>query len=85
MAQGQMVRGLGVGATPSLRMYGRSVPRARTVRDGAEGRLLRRRPRSRLLGGTSSERRDPRVCLGIGRQPKTPLVDVEPKRSEYLR
>jgi hypothetical protein len=26
-----------------------------------------------------------RVCLGIGRPPKTPLVDVEAKRGEDLR
>jgi hypothetical protein len=30
-------------------------------------------------------RRDPRVCLGIDRPPKMPLVDVEPKRGEDSR
>jgi hypothetical protein len=30
------------------------------------------------LGGTLSGKRDPRVCLVIGRPPKTPLVDKEP-------
>jgi hypothetical protein len=57
---------------------------AQKVRDGVEG-LLRSRPRSRLSGGTPSGSRDPRVCLGVGRPPKTPLVDVEPKRGEDLR
>jgi hypothetical protein len=75
----------GVGATPPLCTSGRSAPRARIVRDGAEGLLLCSRPRSRLLGGTPSGRRDPRVCLGVGRPPKTPLIDVKPKRGEDLR
>jgi hypothetical protein len=30
-------------------------------------------------------RRDPRVCLEIGRPPKTPLYDVEPERGEDYR
>jgi hypothetical protein len=64
---------------------GQSAPRARTIRDGVEGRLLRSRPRSHLPVGTPSERRDPKVCLGVGRPPNTPLVDIEPKRGEYLR
>jgi hypothetical protein len=25
------------------------------------------------------------VCLDVGRSPKTPLVDVESKKDEYLR
>ena len=83
----------GAGATPLLlvRPNGsrlgleRSAPEARTVRSGAKGLLLRSRPRSRLPGGTPLGRRDPRVCLGVGRPPKTPLVDVEPKRGEDLR
>jgi hypothetical protein len=86
-----MVRGTGpdgarpgVGATPPLRTSRRSAPRAQMVHDGTEG-LLRSRPRSRLPGGTPSERRDRRVCLGVGRPPKMPLVDVEPKRGEDLR
>jgi hypothetical protein len=29
-------------------------------------------------------RRDPKVYLGVDRPPKTPLVDVKPKRSEDL-
>jgi hypothetical protein len=61
------------------------VPRARTVRDGVDGRLLRSRPRSRLPGRTPSGRRDPIVRLGVGRPPKTSLFDVEPKRGEDLR
>jgi hypothetical protein len=77
-----MVHDLGVEATPPLRMPGRSTPRARTVRDGIECRLLRSRPRSSLLGGTPSRRRELRVCLGISRPPKTPLVNVESKRGE---
>jgi hypothetical protein len=84
-AQGRTVRDLGAGAAPSLCMSGWSAPEARTVRDGTEGRLLRRRPRSRLPGWTPSGRRDPRVCLGVGRPPKTSLVDVEPKRGEDSR
>jgi hypothetical protein len=40
----------GAGATPPLRTSGRSEPRAQTVRDGAEGLLVRSRPRSRLRG-----------------------------------
>jgi hypothetical protein len=80
-----MVQDLGIGVAPSLRTSGRSVPGARMVRDGAEDCLLCSRPRSRLPGGTPSERTDARVCLGIGRPPKTPLVDVEPRRGEDLR
>jgi hypothetical protein len=87
-----MVRGKGsdgtrpsAGETPPLRTSGRSAPGARTVRDGIEGLLLHSRPRSRLPRGTPSGRRDRRVCLGIGRPPKTPIVDVEPKRGEDLR
>jgi hypothetical protein len=64
------------------RRTGSSSAYVRTVRDGAEGRLLRIRPISRLPGGTLSGRRHPRVCLGIGRPHKTPLFDVEPKRGE---
>jgi hypothetical protein len=61
------------------------MPGAWTVRDGVERRLFRSRPRSRLSGGTPSGRRDPRVCLGVGRPSKTPLVDVDPKRNEDSR
>jgi hypothetical protein len=35
-----------------------------------------------LLGGTPSRRRDPKVCLGINRSPKTPLNDIESERGE---
>jgi hypothetical protein len=80
-----VVRDLGAGAASSLRTSGRFTPSARTVRDDAESRLLRSRPRSRLSGGTPSGRRDHRVCLEIGRSPKTSLVDVELKRGEYSR
>jgi hypothetical protein len=90
--EAQTVRGTGpngprpgAGATPPLHTSGRSTPGARTVRDGTEGLLLRSGPRSRLSGGTPSGRRDRRVCLGVGRPPKMPLVDVEPKRGEDLR
>jgi hypothetical protein len=75
----------GAGAAPSLLMSRQSVPGARTVRDGGESLFLRNRPRSRLPGGNPSGRRDPRVCLGIGKPPKMPLVDVEPKRDGDLR
>jgi hypothetical protein len=37
-----------------------------------------------LPGGTPSGRRDPRPCLGTGRPPKTPLIDVELKIGEDL-
>jgi hypothetical protein len=67
--------------SPSLCTSGRSAPEARTVHNGAEGRL-RSGPRSRLPRGTLSGRRDYRVCLGVDRPPKTSLVDVEPKRGE---
>jgi hypothetical protein len=40
------------GATPPLRTSGRPVPGARTVRDGAEGLLLRNIPISHLPRGT---------------------------------
>jgi hypothetical protein len=87
-----MVRGTGsdgprpgAGAAPPMRTSGRSAPGARTIRNGAEGLLLHSGPRSRLPGGIPSERRDPTICLGIGRPLKTPLVDVEPKRGEDLR
>jgi hypothetical protein len=33
-------------------------------------------------GGTPSWRIDHRVCLGVGRPPKTPLNDVQPERGE---
>jgi hypothetical protein len=61
------------------------VPGARMVRNGADCRLLRSKPRSRLPGGTPSGRRDPRVCFGVGMPTKTPLVDVELKRGEDLK
>jgi hypothetical protein len=82
---GRTVCDLAAEAAPPLRTFGWSMPRTRTVRDDAEGRLLHSRLRSRLLGGTPSGRRDPMVCLGIGRPPKMPLVDVEPKRGEDSR
>jgi hypothetical protein len=90
-AEARMVRGTGpdgprpgAGATPPLRMSERSVPGTQMVRDGVEG-LLRRRPRSCLMGGTPSGRRYRRACLGVGRPSKMPLVDVGPKRGEDLR
>jgi hypothetical protein len=39
-------------------------------------------PGSDILGGTPSGRRDPRLCLGIGRPPKMPPDNVESKRGE---
>jgi hypothetical protein len=62
-----------------------ATPGARTVHDGVERRLLRSRPRSRLLGGNPSRRRDPMVCFEAGMPPKMPLVDVEPKRGKYSK
>jgi hypothetical protein len=75
----------GAGASLPLRTCGRSASGAWAVRDDAYGLLLRSRPRSRLSGGTPSGRRNVRVCLEIGRPPKTPLVDLELKRGEDLR
>jgi hypothetical protein len=40
------------GCDSPQRTPGQPAPRARMVRDGAEGLLLRSRPRSHLLGGT---------------------------------
>jgi hypothetical protein len=57
VALSRTVRDLDAGAAPSLRTSERSAPRVQTVHDGAEGRLLRNRPRSRLPKGTSSRRR----------------------------
>jgi hypothetical protein len=57
---GSDTRDLGTGVAPSLHTSGWSAPGAPTFRDGAEGRLLRSRPRSHLPGGTPSGRRDPR-------------------------
>jgi hypothetical protein len=64
-----------------------TVPGARTVCDDVEGRVLRShsRPRSHVPRGTPSRRRDLRMCLGVGRAPKTSLVDVKPKRGEDSR
>jgi hypothetical protein len=76
------VRDICTGADPPLHISGWSTPKSRTVRDDAEGRLLCSRPISRLPEGTPSGRRDPRVCLGVGRPSKTSLVDVESKRVE---
>jgi hypothetical protein len=43
---------------------------------------VRRRSLDLAPEGTPSGRRDPRVCIGIGGPPKTPLNDVEPERAE---
>jgi hypothetical protein len=40
-------------------------------------------PKSRSREGPVG-RRNPRLCLGIGRPSKTPLIDVEPERGEDL-
>jgi hypothetical protein len=69
-AQGQTAHDLGAGAAPSLCTFEWSLPGARTVHDGAEGRLLWSRPRSRLLGETPSGRIDPRVCLALAGHPR---------------
>jgi hypothetical protein len=42
------------------------------------------RQRLDLAPGIPSGRRDPRLCLRIGRSLKTSLVDVEPKRGKDL-
>jgi hypothetical protein len=74
------------GGTDGPRLWARrSAPGARTMRDSAEDRLLRSKPRSRPPGGTLSGRRDPRVCPGVDRPTKTSLVDIEPKRGENSR
>jgi hypothetical protein len=85
----------------SLRRHGWSAAMGRTICDLAQGRgscLTSRTVRAcagaaefagsvwiSLLRGTPSGRRDPRHCLGLGRPPKTCLVDVELKRGEDLR
>jgi hypothetical protein len=46
-------------------------------RDGVRQQHLDLAPGRDYVG-----RRDPRVCLGIGRPPKTPLNDVESERGE---
>jgi hypothetical protein len=61
------------------------VPGARTVCDGAEGHLFTADLDLDSREGHPSGRRDPRVCLSVGRPSKTPLVDVEPKRGEHSR
>jgi hypothetical protein len=83
--EARKVCGTGSNAPQPGRRSGSFSAYIRTVRDGAEGHLLRSKPRSRLPGGTPSGRRDPRVCLGVDRPPKAPLVDVEPKRCEDSR
>jgi hypothetical protein len=55
---------------PSLRSSRRSVTGAWMICDGAGGRLLRNRPRSRHLGVTLLGKRDPRVCLGVAGHPR---------------
>jgi hypothetical protein len=61
-------------------MSGSSSAYVQTVCDSVEGRLLHSIPRSHLLGGTPSGRRDLRVCLGDDRTPKTDLDDIESNR-----
>ena len=68
----------GAGVAPPLCMSGRSTLGAQIVHDGRKC-LLHRKSRSRLPGGTPLGRRDPRVCLDVGRPPKASLVDVEVK------
>jgi hypothetical protein len=60
------------------------MPGGRTVRACAGATEFADGAWISLLGGTPSGRRDPRLYLGIGRPPKTPLIDVEPKRGEDL-
>jgi hypothetical protein len=88
-AEARTVRGTGPDGPRPERCSKSSSAYFRMVRawalmayDGAECRLLRSIPRSHLPGGTSSRRRDPKVCLGIDRPPNTSLVDVELKRFE---
>jgi hypothetical protein len=74
-----------VGRSATWHRSNSSSAYVRTVHDGVEGLLLRSRPTSHLLRGAPSGRRDPKVCLGVGRLPKTSLVDIESKRDEDLR
>jgi hypothetical protein len=71
----QMVRGLEAGSE-------QYAPDGQPVRMCAGWRHSLMAPGSCLLGGTPSGRKDHRVCLGIGRSPKTPPDDVESKRGE---
>jgi hypothetical protein len=43
-------------------------------------RRLHSEPKSR-----HPRRRDRMVCFSVGRPSKTPIVNIEPKRGEYLR
>ena len=63
-----------------LRCTERSASGGRMLHVCAEWRHSPTTSGSRPPGGTPSGRRDPRVCLGIGRPPNTPLDDVESKR-----
>jgi hypothetical protein len=89
-AKAQTVRSIGPdgprpGAGAAPRLDGPRLWLGRSVMVQSVFFLLYSRPRSHLIGGTPSGRRHPRVCLGIGRLVKTPLVDEEPKRGEDLR
>jgi hypothetical protein len=79
---------------PTLRGQGPDRPRpgaglglcltSRTVRACAGAKEFVNGTWISLLGGTPSRRREPRLCLGIGRPSKAPLIDVEPERDEDL-
>lgn len=48
-------------------------------------RVCRQRLSLALGSDPPSGRRGPKLCLGIGMPPNTPLVDVEPTRGEDSR
>jgi hypothetical protein len=66
----------------STRRARRSASSSRMVRAYAEATEFANSTWISLHGGIPSGTRDPRVCLGIGRTPKTPQNDVEPDRDE---
>jgi hypothetical protein len=57
---------------------------SRTIRAYAEAAEFADGAWISLPGGTPLGRRDPRLCLGIGRPPKKSLIDIEPERVEDL-
>jgi hypothetical protein len=72
-----MVVGLGL---PCVEPDDMRLVVGRSVR--AQGRGCSPTTPDLTLKGTLSGRRDPKVCLGVSRPPKTPLDDVESKRGE---
>jgi hypothetical protein len=60
----------------------RSKPAGQTVRACVGAAAFANSSWISFSGETPSGRRDPRICLGIGRSSKTPSDDIVPKRCE---